>query len=96
MPLVLGAAVLIAGAALFIGFSRPAPVGYPAAADVAAAMTDVPVTAVAEIRLHARRVRAPHRGTAVVAGEPITPEQARLLAIWPRIPSMDVAADRSP
>ena len=74
MPLVLGAAVLIAGAALFIGFNRPAPVDTPAALDAAAARTDAPLTAVAEISpANNDAAVAPRPAPLSSLGEPITP-----------------------
>lgn len=82
MPLVLVAAVLLAGAALFIGFNRSAPLDTPTAPDVTAAMSDAPVTAVPEILTANQDVAvAPRPAPLSSLGEPITPEEARLLAI---------------
>ena len=87
MPLVLGAAVLIAGGALFIGFNRPAPVDTPAALDAAAARTDAPLTAVAGISpANNDAAVAPRPAPLSSLGDPITPEQARRLAIMAEDP----------
>ena len=94
MLLVLGAAVLLAGAALFIGFRRtPAP-DAETPASVTSVQNDVPVIATPEIpgsaKTPLRRVRPPRpptfSGLHRWSGDPITPEQARRLAIMAEDP----------
>ena len=82
MPLLLGAAVILVCGALFIGFNRPAAVNIPTAPIMAATSADAPVTAVAEISPSNQETAvAPRPASLASPGEPITPEQARLLAI---------------
>jgi hypothetical protein len=94
MLLVLGAAVLLAGVALFIGFRRaPAP-NAETPASVASMENDVPVIAAPEIPGLTQNAAAASASSqtagvqppASLVGEPITPEQARRLAIMAEDP----------
>ncbi len=94
MPLVLGAAVLLAGTALLIGSRRaPAPDAATPASETSV-QNDVPVIAAPEIPGSAENAAAPSASTqsnevqrpASLVGEPITPEQARRLAIMAEDP----------